>query len=179
MIEMVALLALIERCAPDAPLQALVTAARTASGFEPLVLATHQNGRALTVRAMSRPEAIALASEMKVAGQPVRLGLLGVDAREFDRRDLPLGEAFDSCTNLRVAGELLTKDTKALTPDLSRPTPSKPQGRDAVVRGIAADDAPPQAPVLGRPPAGPSQPRAWDVYGQAHANAALVYGGVQ
>jgi type IV secretion system protein VirB1 len=175
-IEMVALLALIERCAPKAPLQALVTAARTASEFEPLVLATHQNGRALTVRAMSRPEAIALASEMKVAGQPVRLGLLGIDAREFDRRGLPLGEAFDSCTNLRVAGELLTRDAKALTVDPRRATRSRTQPPDKVVREVAADDTPPQPPAPSRPTTAPFQPRAWDVYGQAQASAALVYG---
>lgn len=175
MLEMVALLTLIERCAPDAPVKALVTAARVASGFEPLVLATRQNGRALSVQALSRPEAIALAAEMKVAGQPVRLGLLGVDAREFDRRGLSLSEAFDSCTNLHVAGELLARDPTALTtkPDpVRRPRPPA----EAAARAVTGDDPSSNIPVLDRPTAGPTPPRAWDVYGRTRAAAVLVYG---
>lgn len=175
MIEMAALLAMIERCAPDVPPKPLVAAAREASGFEPLVLATRQNGRVLTVQAMSRPEAIALASEMKVAGQPVRLGLLGIDAREFDRRGLPLGEAFDSCTNLRIAGELLTKNAGALTSapkaDARRRTPPSEPSQ------AAADEESPSAPSRpGQPIADPPRSKGWDVYGQAQANTALVYG---
>jgi type IV secretion system protein VirB1 len=176
MLEMSALITLIEQCAPNVPTKPLIAAARNASGFEPLVLATRQNGRTLTVQAMSRPEAIALASEMKVAGQPVRLGLLGIDAREFERRGLPLGEAFDSCTSLRVAGELLAENAKALTGEPSRATRSPSPSIGAAHKG-AEEAAPPDASVLSRSSADPPPPRNWDVYAQARARAALVYGG--
>lgn len=178
MIEMAAVMTLIESCAPGAPAKPLIEVARDASGFEPLVLATRQNGRTLSVQAMSRAEAIALASEMKVAGQPVRLGLLGIDAREFDRRGLPLGEAFDSCASLRIGAELLAKDAKALTVGASREAGRRLPSRGPAP-GSARDDAPLKPAVSIPQVAEPPQPRAWDVYGQAHANAALVYGGAK
>ncbi len=172
MIEMAALLTMIERCAPEAPAQPLVAAVRQASGFEPLVLATRQNGRVLSVQAQSRDEAIALASEMKIAGQPVRLGLAGIDAREFDRRNLPLGSAFDACANLRIAGEILAKDPKRLAavsmPAARAPVPQAPAKLAAAPSRSPKPDAPDPSP---EPPAA----RAWDVYGRARSGSALVY----
>lgn len=173
MIEMATLLTLIERCAPEAPAQPLVAAVRQASGFEPLVLATRQNGRVLSVQAQSRDEAIALASEMKVAGKPVRLGLAGIDARELERRNLPIGAAFDACANLRLAGEIITKDPKrlaALPAPMGRPPAAPGAERSSSMPSPAAK---PQ--TAHRPEPEQLPPRAWDVYGQARAGAALVY----
>lgn len=179
MIEMAALLVLIERCAPQAPVQSIVSVVRQASGFEPLILGTIQSGRPLTVQAMSKDEAIGLATEMKVAGQRVQLGLAGVDAREFERRDVPLTEAFEACTNLRIAAQVLAKQpfTSAARPPVPAPR-SVPRKAPPVFDVADGPDTDGIAATPAGEPSGPARPstQVWDVYGSGRTSAALVYG---
>lgn len=116
MLDALALTALIGQCAPGQAAAPLVAIVREASGFEPLVLSTIQSGRPLSVQALSKDEAVALAMEMRVAGQRTRLGLAGLDSRAVERLGLPVGDVFEPCTNLRVAARLLKDDPGALQP---------------------------------------------------------------
>lgn len=175
MLDALALTALIGQCAPGQAAAPLVAIVREASGFEPLVLSTIESGRPLSLQAFSKEEAVALAMEMRVAGQRTRLGLAGLDSRAVERLGLPVGDIFEPCTNLRVAARLLKEDPSALQP-LGRksrvPSPplaaASPRAARLTASGsVPSDPEPMQAPF--------PVPRAWDVYGQAKVSAALVY----
>ena len=175
MLDAFALTALIGQCAPGQAAAPLVAIVREASGFEPLVLSTIQSGRPLSVQAFSKNEAVALAMEMRVAGQRTRLGLAGLDSRAVERLGLPLGDIFEPCTNLRVAARLLKEEPSALQP-LGRKAgvPSPPVGakfpREAQPTALPSPPPDPE-PTGDQPPVA----RAWDVYGQGKVSATLVY----
>ena len=174
MLDALALTALIGQCAPGQAAAALVAIVREASGFEPLVLSTMQSGRPLSLQAFSKYEAVALAMEMRVAGKRSRLGLAGLDSRTVERLGMPLGDVFEPCTNLRVAARLMKEDPAALQPLGRKSGVRSPPLAAASARVAPAAPGAPQAdlePTRDQPPAA----RAWDVYGQARANAALVY----
>lgn len=170
-----ALAVLIEQCAPGQAAAPLVALVREASGFEPLVISTMQSGRPLSLRAFSKDEAVALAIEMRVAGQRTRLGLAGLDSRAVERLSVPIGDVFEPCKNLRVAARLMKEDPSALQP-LGRKSgvPSPPQAAASLpaARPITSGSVPSDPePMQASPPVA----RAWDVYGQAKVSAALVY----
>lgn len=146
MLDALALAALIGQCAPGQSAAPLVAIVREASGFEPLVLSTIQSGRLLSVQALSKDEAVALAMEMRVAGQRTRLGLAGLDSRAVERLGLSVGDIFEPCTNLRVAARLLKEDPRAFQP-LGRKNgvPSLPVGVASV--RVAQSPAPRSAPL--------------------------------
>jgi len=136
MLDALALAALIGECAPGQAAAPLVAIVREASGFEPLVLSTMQNGRPLSVQAFSKDEAVALAMEMRVA--------------------------FEPCTNLRVAARLLKEDPGALRPLGRNGAPSPPPAPASahVAPPTAPGSAPPDPePIRDQPPV----TRAWDV----------------
>jgi|FEC22Drversion2_1045045.scaffolds.fasta_scaffold00618_17 type IV secretion system protein VirB1 len=175
MLDAIALAALIGQCAPGQAAAPLVAIVREASGFEPLVLSTLQSGRPLSVQAMSKDEAVALAIEMRVAGQRNRLGLAGIDSRALEKLGVPIGDIFEPCTNLRVAARLMKENPSALQPlgrksDLPSPhltASSPPAARPTASGSVPSDPEPMQVP--------PPVARAWDVYGRAKVSAALVY----
>ncbi|MCE4226363.1 lytic transglycosylase domain-containing protein [Methylobacterium sp. C25] len=175
MLDALALTTLIGECAPGQAAAPLVAIVREASGFEPLVLSTIQSGHPLSVQAFSKDEAVALAMEMRVAGQHARLGLAGLDSRAVERLGLPVGDAFEPCTNLRVAARLLKDDPGALQPLGRRKGVPSPPPTATPAHGVPpttlGSDQPVPEPTRDRPPV----TRAWDVYGQAKASAALVY----
>lgn len=175
MLDAVAIAALIGQCAPGQAAAPLVAIVREASGFEPLVLSTMQSGRPLSVQAFSKEEAVALAMEMRVAGQRSRLGLAGIDSRAVENLGVPIGDVFEPCTNLRVAARLMKEDARALKPqgrtgDLPSPPLAAPSPRAA--RPTASGSVPLDPEAIQAPP---PVARAWDVYGQAKVSAALVY----
>jgi type IV secretion system protein VirB1 len=162
MLDALALAALIGECAPGQAAAPLVAIVREASGFEPLVLSTMQNGRPLSVQAFSKDEAVALAMEMRVAGQRARLGLAGLDSRAVERLGLSVGDVFEPCTNLRVAARLLKEDPGALRPLGRNGAPSPPPAPASahVAPPTAPGSAPPDPePIRDQPPV----TRAWDV----------------
>ena len=105
-----------ERCAPGAPTSELSAIVRRASGFEPLVISTVEGRKPITIQATSKPEAIGLATEMIIAGQRVRIGLAGVDARDLDRLKVSLANAFEPCPNIQIAARLMSEDPGRLKP---------------------------------------------------------------
>lgn len=170
-----AFIALVERCAPGVPVQPLTAIVRQASGFEPLVIATVQSGKPLSVLATSKPEAIALATEMTVAGQRVRIGLAGLDTRDLERLGVPLAEAFEPCRHVKTAARLLSEDPRRLKPTAgAAPAEANPSPPPAAPE--------PEETAPGRPkPDRTEAPRtrAWDVYGQSRMSSVLVYGATE
>lgn len=111
-----AFIALIERCAPGAPVQPLATVVRQACGHEPLAIATVQSGKPLSVQATSKAEAIALATGMTIAGQHLRIGLAGPDTCNFERLGAPLADAVEPSPHVRAAARLMSEDPRRLKP---------------------------------------------------------------
>ncbi|GJD94469.1 transglycosylase SLT domain-containing protein [Methylobacterium iners] len=175
MLDVLALTALIGQCAPGQAAAPLIAIVREASGFEPLVLSTIQSGRPLSLQAFSKEEAVALAMEIRVAGQRSRLGLAGINSYAVERLGVPIGDVFEPCTNLRVAARLMKEDPSALQPLGRRsglPSPplavASPRANRPTPSGaVPADPEPMQPPS--------AVARARDVYGQAKISTALVY----
>jgi Transglycosylase SLT domain len=162
-----AFIALAERCAPGVPINELTAIVRQASGFQPLVISTVEGRKPITVQATSKSEAIGLATEMTIAGQRVRIGLAGVDARDLDRLKVSLADAFEPCANTKIAARLMSEDPRRLKPISTRP---QRELRPAAEIVDVSDQS--SSKHAAEPPAA----RAWDVYGQGRRSPALIYG---
>ena len=160
-----AFIAFAERCAPGAPTSELTAIVRRASGFEPLVISTVEGRKPITIQATSKPEAIGLATEMIIAGQRVRIGLAGVDARDLDRLKVSLANAFEPCPNIQIAARLMSEDPGRLKPIV---TGAQRELRRASKVVEASDQISPS-------PGEPQTARAWDVYGQGRQSPVLIY----
>jgi hypothetical protein len=168
-----AFIALLEQCAPGAPVQSLAAIVRHASGFEPLVIATVQGGKPLSVQATSKPEAIALATEMTIAGQRVRIGLAGLDTRDLERLGVSLADAFEPCLHVKAAARLMSEDPRRLKPlAAAARTEARPAALAVGPERAETTPARPKAEQSDAP-----RPRAWDIYGQSRRSSLLVYGG--
>lgn len=163
----IAFAALVERCAPGTPLAPLSAIVREASGFEPLVISTVEDRKPITIQPMSKPEAIGLATEMSIAGQQVRIGLAGVDTRDLDRLKVSLAEAFEPCSNIKIAAQLMSEKPRRLGSIDRRPQ------RELRPPAKTVDVSDQTSPT---PAAEPPAARAWDVYGQGRRSPALIYG---
>ena len=178
MLDTVMLTALIERCAPEQPQASLAKIVRLASGGEPLTIVAIERGRAIPIQASTKSEAIALATEIRLAGAPVRVGLAGIDARDLDRLGLSLSDAFEPCANIRAAGRLLAEDPSRLAPPTSRTAISEGSRLRSPIHLRASD-----LPVLPEEAVGPpaadrartAAARSWDVYAQGLRSSTLVY----
>lgn len=96
---------LIERCAPSALAKPVAAIIRQASEFEPL-LVTIAGKRQIRVLADSKPEAIALASEAIVAGQPVWIGLAQLGDEDLKTSGLNVTTAFEPCPHIAGVGRM-------------------------------------------------------------------------
>jgi len=170
------LTALIERCAPEhrqAPLGEIV---RLASGGEPLTVVAIERGRAIPIQASTKSEAIALATEIRLAGASVKVGLAGIDSRDLDRLRVSLSDAFEPCANIRAAGRLLAEDQGRLArrplESQRAPTAQRSPPPRAALHGSSGDAVEP--PAAERTVA--SAVRSWDVYAQGFRSSTLVYG---
>ena len=173
MLDTLALTALLTQCVPAPSMKALTDIVRSASGAEPLVISTMQNGRPISVLAMSKDEAIALAMEARLAGHSVKVGLTGLDSRVLDRLGATLADAFDPCTNLRLTARLLADDPSALrSPMTARGVSHQPLHPKLREPAVSADLSSPEPPdeVNASP-----QVRAWDVYRRVPMNTTLIY----
>ncbi|MFL5143344.1 MAG: hypothetical protein ACJ8DP_08390 [Microvirga sp.] len=131
------------------------------------MISTVEGRKPITIQATSKPEAIGLATEMIIAGQRVRIGLAGVDARDLDRLKVSLADAFEPCLNLKIAARLISDDLRRLRSGvIAAQRELRPQPKTVKV----SDQTSPT------PSAEQRAARAWDVYGQGRQSPALIYG---
>lgn len=105
--------ALLDRCAPGAPVEPLTAIVRRASGFEPLLL-TIEGRKPIPVQAMSLEEGVRLATEAAVAGQTVRIGLAQLGPAERKQAGLTISASFDACSHVAALHALY--QARQLTP---------------------------------------------------------------
>ena len=99
-----AILALAQRCAPEIATEAVVPLVLTESGGDPLRINVNRGPR---VRARSTAEAAAIVRRYASAGYTVDVGLAQINSSNFARLGVSSEQAFEPCTNLRLASTVL------------------------------------------------------------------------
>ena len=99
-----AIIALAQQCAPEIATEAVVPLVMTESGGDDLSININKGPR---VRAASIADGAALVRRYMAAGYTVDVGLAQVNSANFARLGVTVEQAFDPCTNLRLASSLL------------------------------------------------------------------------
>lgn len=102
--EIASIVALAQQCAPEIATEALVPLVVTESTGDPLRININHGPR---VTVGSAAEGAALARRYIAAGYTVDIGLAQINSRNITRFGVSLEEAFDPCTNLRMASSVL------------------------------------------------------------------------
>lgn len=170
-----AFMALAERCAPAIDARPLIEIVRAASGFAPLSL-TIDGRKPIKILATSKPEAIELAMQARIARQDARLGLAGLTFKDLDQAGLSVADAFEPCPALRAAAQILSDGSKRFA------TSKIARVQSAARMKLPADDqaAPREAGAIhgGEGVVAESEPppkKPWDVFGNASGRSLLVY----
>ena len=105
MIQAVAtIIVLAQQCAPEIATEAVVPLVMTESGGDDLAININKGPR---VRVASIAEGAALVRRYMAAGYTVDVGLAQVNSANFARLGVTVEQAFDPCTNLRLASSML------------------------------------------------------------------------
>ena len=93
-----------QRCAPEIAAEAVVPLVVTESGGNDLSININKGPR---VRAAAIADGAALVRRYMAAGYTVDVGLAQVNSANFTRLGVTVEQAFDPCTNLRLASSIL------------------------------------------------------------------------
>jgi type IV secretion system protein VirB1 len=99
-----ALTVLVQQCASEVATEAVVPLVVTESGGDDLAINVNRGPR---VRAGSAAEGAALVRRYIAQGYTVDVGLAQINSANFARLGVSVEQAFDPCTNLRLASSLL------------------------------------------------------------------------
>ena len=99
-----AITALAQQCAPEVATEAVVPLVVTESGGDDLSINVNRGPR---VRAGTVAEGAALVRRYMAAGYTVDVGLAQVNSANFARLGVTVEQAFEPCTNLRLASSML------------------------------------------------------------------------
>lgn len=101
-------LAIAAACAPDVAPSTLLAIARVESALDPLAIGVNGAAGRRPRAARTRDEATRTAAVLLASGADLDLGLAQINSRNLARLGLSVSEAFEPCTNLRAAAEVLT-----------------------------------------------------------------------
>lgn len=175
---------LIERCAPSALAKPVAAIMRQASDFEPL-LVTIAGKRQIRVLAGSKPEAIALASEATVAGQPVWIGLAQLGAEDLKTARLTVTTAFEPCPHIAGVGRVFQERKARLVARGASEAAASEQAM-ASFKFVRNASMAPEKPGTETDPqseatsqreetASAKDPPPWSVYGARRGASLLIY----
>jgi type IV secretion system protein VirB1 len=99
-----AIASLAQRCAPEVATEAIVPLVVTESGGDALAVNINRGPR---VRAGSIAEGAATVRRYMMAGYTVDVGLAQINSANFARLGVTVEQAFEPCTNLRLASAVL------------------------------------------------------------------------
>jgi len=100
-----ALIDLMQTCAPNIAPTTLAAIVRHESGWNPHAL--HNNTLGSSIKASSKEEAVAVATKMIKAGQSVDMGLGQINSQHLSKYKLSVEQVLDPCTNLRITQDIL------------------------------------------------------------------------
>ncbi len=170
-----AFMALAKRCTPPVDARPLIEIVRVASGFEPLSL-TIDGRKPIKILATSKPEAIELAIQARIAKQDVRLGLAGLTFGDLDKAGIGVAEAFEACPALRAAAQILGSDLKHFATSKIARVQSVARARLPVDDDSGHREERPvhrEEGAVAEPEPSPKKP--WDVFGATSGKSLLVY----
>ncbi|MCR5876827.1 lytic transglycosylase domain-containing protein [Phenylobacterium sp. J426] len=200
-LELAAVLALAQRCAPTIAPVTMLSIVQVESRYNPLAI--NVNGAADPPPARTTAEAIRTAEILIRQGKSVDLGLGQINSKNLGWLGISVADAFDPCRNLAGAAKVLeagylsaarsAPQQQALrmafsaynTGDHSRGfangyvakvEAAASQVVPALGRAYAAPPAPTPAQLAEEPPSPEPDTPAWDVFGRAQASSILVFG---
>jgi type IV secretion system protein VirB1 len=148
-----ALAALIASCAPPIAERDLVTFARNESGGD--TFAIHDNKSGEVYHVQDAAKTIAIARELLAKPDAsIDLGLMQINSRNLSWLGLTIEDAFDGCSSVRAASQLLTHVSEYNTG-----SPTRGFKNRYVAKFIASrQNAPSDTPAAEAPPAAPAPP---------------------
>lgn len=199
MLDLVALLALAERCAPQVAPETMAAVAWTESRFDPLAIGVNRGARP-AARPRSAEEAARVARRLLDRGANIDLGLAQINSANLARLGLTPETAFDPCRNLRAAATVLlegyrpggpspTERQAALRVALSRYNTGHPERgfRNGYVARVeraalrlhgrplpAAAPAPAEVAKPAEPGPAPA-PAPWDVFARVRFSSTVAF----
>jgi len=198
MLDLAAVFALSQACAPGVAAETLTAIAYVESRFDPLAIGVNRGPRPMRA-ARDASEAVRVARSLIARGANLDLGIAQINSDNLGWLGLTLEAAFDPCLNLEAAGQVLRAgyqpragDTpqRTLRVALSRYNTGHPARgfRNGYVGRVEAAAArlalTPTAPRLNvalsaspsHKTAQPSEPAAdWDVFGRAPLATTMVF----
>lgn len=106
MLELAAVLALAQACAPSVVPETLAAIAHVESRFDPLAIGVNRGGQRPR-RARDAAEAARVARELLARGANIDLGLAQINSSNLSWLGLSVEDAFDPCRNLEAASTVL------------------------------------------------------------------------
>ena len=106
MLELAAVLALAQACAPSVAPETLAAIAHVESRFDPLAIGVNHGGQR-PGRARDAAEAVRVARELMARGANIDLGLAQINSSNLSWLGLSVEDAFDPCRNLDAASTVL------------------------------------------------------------------------
>ena len=102
-----AMSAMISACSPAVAVKDLAALAHNESGGD--TLAIHDNTTRTTHRPQDPETAAALAEKLLSAGHSIDLGLMQINSKNLRLLGLSIESAFDGCSSVRAASDLLSR----------------------------------------------------------------------
>ena len=103
---MLNLLALADQCAPTVARQTIVALVTHESKQNPFAVGVN-GGTRISRQPQNQNEAINIAEKLISMGVSIDIGLAQINSRNLKRLGLTVGQAFDPCTNLHAAEQVL------------------------------------------------------------------------
>ncbi len=199
MLDLVAVLALSQVCAPSVAPETLAAISHVESRFDPLAIGVNRGGRR-PPRARNAAEAARSARGLLARGANIDLGLAQINSRNLSWLGLTVEDAFDPCRNLAAAATVLhagyrvtssaASDQQAAlrialsrynTGDAERGFRNGYVGRvedAAIALGLSRPAAAAAATDTRAPPTSLSleaePPPPWDIFGRARADLFVI-----
>lgn len=197
MLDLAIILGLSQACAPQVAPQTLAAIAYVESRFDPLAIGVNRGPRPSRAP-RDAAEAARIARGLLARGANLDLGIAQINSDNLDWLGLSVEAAFDPCSNLAAAGQVLGAAYRPVRGDspqgtlraaLSRyntghPTRGVANGYVARVEAAAErlalaypePSTAVQATSVAEAAPGPAEPPpAWDVFARAHGGATLVF----
>lgn len=120
LLELSAVLALAQQCAPQVSPHTMAAIARVESQFNPYAIGVNGSSR-LRRQPTSREEAIRTATALLSQGKNIDLGLGQINSNNLEWLKLSVADAFDPCRNMAASAKVLTSNYQSVS--ASAPSP--------------------------------------------------------
>ncbi|NSX34431.1 lytic transglycosylase domain-containing protein [Brevundimonas vesicularis] len=118
LLELSAVMALAQQCAPQVAPETMAAVAHTESRFNPYAIGVNRSA-GLTRQPRNREEAIAAARVLLAQGKNIDLGLAQINSNNMAWLGLSVEDAFDPCKSLAAGARVLTSNYRSVVQSAS------------------------------------------------------------